>query len=263
MAATAERAQAPKTDPEAMRQRLVMVASWILKGLPRAKAVEAAMQEWQVRRRTGQDYVQRAVAHLKAEAAELDVAFLLQLSQLQREQLYGHLATQLERVQSDPQATVRIVIGMARLLDSRERTALRLQALEQEKTKSPKLRTGAAGDASRQRAQGILQEILATSSSCLASQPASASAPPRKDLPHRRPQQRADGPAITIKEDPQGALREKQPTAQTAPAPDRKASKDKRMRPMESAAPSRASCATEISKVDNKPPGRAPPKGVS
>jgi hypothetical protein len=246
-----------------MQQRLVTVASWILKGVPRAKAVGAAMQEWQVRRRTAQDYVQRALAHLKSEAAQQDGAFMLQLSQLQREQLYEHLATQLERVQLDPEATVRIVMGMARLLDGRERTAMRLQALEQAAAKATKQRTKAAGNASLHRAQDMLQGILATTPSCHPSPPTPAAVPPPKDVPGTSPAQPSDRPDITNPmHEHRGSPRDKSSTAQLAVESERKARGGRRMRPQLPDTPNRASCATEISRVDNKPPGRAPPKGV-
>lgn len=254
-------AQAPKPDPEAMQQRLVTVASWLVKGMPRNRAVETAMQQWQVSRRTAQEYVQRAMAHLNEEAAQQDRNFFFQLSQLQREDLYEQLAMHLDRVQLDPQASLRIIMAMARLLDSRERSVAKMQTLEQAAaTRAQKQRGDAVGKAALERLAAIAQDIAATAPPWEANPQGAVSAPPRKDLKDMTKEERAAAIDIdSLVDEVLDELRDESPTAQVAIVPERKKKGRKEMQPTPSPPASRASRALETVPVDNKPPVRAPP----
>lgn len=134
MNATATTDTARTTERDTTRARILDVAAWLTSGLLRPEAVVAAMQQWQVSRRTAQVYVHKAANRIARMTEFDDPLFAMKLSQLQRDKLYQQLQTlQTESVQMEPhevRSLLQTIQTQLKLLDSRDRTAAKIAQLE-------------------------------------------------------------------------------------------------------------------------------------
>ena len=141
--ATANPATANPTTPSpaqpserpTIRQRILAVCGWLADGKLRPECVRDAVQQWQVSRRTAQVYVQKAAARLARFNTYDDPLFALKLSQVQRDRLFQQLQHLMREGEFMPLPHVKMMLQAVqttlKLLDSRDRTAVKLLQLEE------------------------------------------------------------------------------------------------------------------------------------
>lgn len=243
---TAPETPIPLNEHEATRERVLAVAGWLMEGKLRPECVAAAISQWSVSRRTAQVYVARAAARIVRATTFADPLFALKLSQVQRDKLHQELQELLRQGDFIPvpqwQMKVKTIQADMKLLDSRDRTALKLLALEAQQAKTdPRPQPAKAT-----RAEKTLRR----------DQPAAKTNP----QPTSAPTPQATQPSVDFVKRARAALFDDpaQPTAQIAIVPEANRNLLNELRPAQGSrtmpAPFQNSCALATGLVDNAGP---------
>jgi hypothetical protein len=107
-------------------RRLFFVAQKLLDGLSRRELIDLAMHCFKVGRRAAQKYVAVAERRLRTQEALGSPEFYFAVSKLQRDKLLERVFRQTNRQEEiEPQVLASLLTATNRLLDSRDRAALR------------------------------------------------------------------------------------------------------------------------------------------